>query len=880
VSTWLRIVIQVITGVPLGVYCLGVLANLVGAFFRKRWQTAFASKHQGIDQLSQAFQGSKVTGRLIALLAAVQAVVAWPVGNLIIRRMAGRTSNLELATWLQLRPRDRSYALFSAALMVSISLLAVANLVWRPFLVVIPGLIVFGTACRHLSYLLGGLPARLRKSQWNPFQTVLIIAACDGVALVLAASLLLAPHSGAYLTLHDLRTGAFDLLAFRKLASLLHDSVGQVVIAGVGLLFYASVAKTLLTPSLYSRNGSDYSAVALALLLQGEIYNARSWALKDKDGSLLSLQTRAYVELADDHFEQAVKYATARQRIKGEDDSIDSALMYLFPLVLILADERELLQFIDNCLDVGASDANVALCLTNSLNTGIIDTDTLTALEPRLPEDTYPLSRSLVIGNSGDLDSARAILGRARPGTEIEELIRLISLSQLDGADPQISEKEQRARQRQWAADALPLIHDAVQDMPQQWKKAAGTNLINHGTFMTAYDSEVAHQLWSLGFDLSRDVMTFDEVDQWIDAQSAFVPGGKAASDLIGAAAPVGRPTLTISGRANIISSLPEPLPESVNSRMQPRTALLPHTVVLRVCVSPDGSVIGVTDKAGEVHLFHREPDGFAPMRTLHFGPQRSRKPEIKIALSDRGTRIATANGKICELWDTDSGERLIELRTPAQIRSMAITANGTLVATADKKRLAVWDAVTGDQQAEINDSGQLSHIALSPDLKMVAGTADTKGVAWLWEIDSGEKVKVLEHNEKLPWHITSHHISFSADGGHVLTAFGDGSVCLWSLAGNRPVLRLRHRREHDPAAAGWILPAALSRDNQSILVGNFKGAWLWDVGSGTLKARVSDVITSAVGFAQDGDIVLANRTDPGVKIVRWSEDLTLKAPS
>jgi hypothetical protein len=102
--------------------------------------------------------------------------------------------------------------------------------------------------------------------------------------------------------------------------------------------------------------------------------------------------------------------------------------------------------------------------------------------------------------------------------------------------------------------------------------------------------------------------------------------------------------------------------------------------------------------------------------------------------------------------------------------------------------------------------------------------------------------------------------------------AFGDGSASLWSLTRNRPALRLRHRIKHYPEAAGIIYSAALSKDNQSILAGTFRGAWLWNVGSGALKARLTDISTTAFRFASSGDIMLAHRRNPGVRIVHWSE--------
>ncbi len=532
----LRVAILVITGVPLGLYCLDLAFCVILLPFqafsagrkKMRQMIGLAPVPQAFDRYARIMSGQNFLYRILRLLTVVQIVVGDPIVSYQqLRHQAAGWNDRERAAAAQLRPTDRAFAIFSCVLMAAIAALASGNLVWRPFLLVIPIVTFAGVASRHVSYLMGGLPDRLRRSVFNPFVTVAVIAACDCVAIVLAASILLSPRAGVDLRFSDLRTGVLDLLAFRQVPSLIHDTPGQIIVAGAGLLFYVTVVKALLSPGQSARQGSDSSYVAFAWQVLGNLPAARKWSLQDKSNEPMTLEVRASLSLARNDFGQAMAYGEAVQRAKGEDYSVDSRLLLLFSIGAASLQFRQngpFNEFIRNGTDAGASDAAVSVCIANAVVFEVVAPTITSSLLNTLPEDSYQLSRSTVLLLEGETERARVMLQELTPASEIEEILRDSRLLKANELDSSLPAAEQSARRQQWMTESLPALRTAVQRLPFHWKKLIAGELSFDARLLRAYDQpEISQQLESLVVDLAPEVIPDEELTRLTDFQFGLV---------------------------------------------------------------------------------------------------------------------------------------------------------------------------------------------------------------------------------------------------------------------------------------------------------------------------------------------------------------------
>ena len=737
---------------------------------------------------------------------------------------------------------------------------------WHPFLVVLPFAVLAGVAARHLAYLLAKLAQRLRASLSAPFPTLLVIVAADCAAITLASSLILAPHAGAHMDLAGLRTGVLDLLAFKKLTwtTVPHDTVRELIVALTGLLFYTAVVRTLLAPGQYSRTGVDFSAIAWALLITGRVRAAQEWALRDKDLSRVSLSTRASIAFVSGDFKEALSKQAAARRAAGEDDSVDFCAMALFTPAFaghFRSDDAMLRRFFSECLDAGVSDPAIIICLINATSWKLLlDARPLSVLLPRLAEDKYPMSRSMLLG-MGDPAAARDILERAQPRSEIEKLLRLTLLAQSHAVDTTVSLEDRRDWIRQWANDALPALRELSRSIPHEWQLTAATGLAGTGMVVKTIEPATSGELIELSRERAATVTTPEELGGWLEALESSSSAAMAER----AGLPVAH------GRAGITGSLPSPLPP-VDGRVAEQAVVLPEVTVRTMCVSSDGFVLAVADDTATVHVLEWDIDGEAVVRRTIEPTVRPRPQEdLMLSVADDGEKVATAAGRVCEVWNGLTGERLAELRHPEKIEAMATGPDGSLVVTSDVKgRLRLWDLESGAQRELNAVPGRVNRLAIGIGDLTIAGTSAHGGVGWVWYAWTGTLMMSMAHEERgLPE--VGLHVSFSGSGDYVLTAFGDGTACAWSVDDEVLAVRLRHKQYGDGPLAGIVRAVAMSEDDTTIVTAHTSGAWLWDTRTGEPLGRLSEDFPAAVGFTHLGNIVLASRNTPGVRVIRWT---------
>ncbi len=114
-----------------------------------------------------------------------------------------------------------------------------------------------------------------------------------------------------------------------------------------------------------------------------------------------------------------------------------------------------------------------------------------------------------------------------------------------------------------------------------------------------------------------------------------------------------------------------------------------------------------------------------------------------------------------------------------------AFSPDGKLVVTASDDHTArLWEVASGQVLRVLpGHQGAVWHAAFSPDGKLVV-TASGDKTARLWDVASGQMLRVLSGHQDGVW-----HAAFSPDGKLVVTASGDKTARLWDVASGQ-VLR------------------------------------------------------------------------------------------
>jgi WD40 repeat protein/tetratricopeptide (TPR) repeat protein len=203
--------------------------------------------------------------------------------------------------------------------------------------------------------------------------------------------------------------------------------------------------------------------------------------------------------------------------------------------------------------------------------------------------------------------------------------------------------------------------------------------------------------------------------------------------------------------------------------------------------------------------------------------------PVRHVAFSPDGRRLLLANAiRTARLYDPTTGEpagpTLAHER--GYMSRPAFSADGRLVATTTDDghgggEARVWEAATGKPVGPPLTSGEQNMASFSLDGRMLAVAVGRRparpGQAFLWEVDTGQRVTSLNHPGPV------HSAEFAPDGLRVLTACGDGVARLWDLLAGEGPLPVR--------LGGAVRQASFGRNGRQVLTDGADGTVrVWDV--------------------------------------------------
>jgi len=159
------------------------------------------------------------------------------------------------------------------------------------------------------------------------------------------------------------------------------------------------------------------------------------------------------------------------------------------------------------------------------------------------------------------------------------------------------------------------------------------------------------------------------------------------------------------------------------------------------------------------------------------------------VAISPDGTMIATAAGDWknkakgeVRVWDAVKGTELFRLpTTEVSVWGVAFTKEGKLItAHQEETAVRVFDVASRKELTNLSFATAARGLAVSSDGKWLGITAQTNGLAKVWEVGSWREAhEVSAHPGKVVF-----SIDFAPDQETILTAGGDGAAVVWKFPG------------------------------------------------------------------------------------------------
>ena len=479
VHSIISVVCNIILIIYLSAFVLDVLARMTPVSKR----LIPPSKQATLDILVREMATPSRTTRITNFLQIPQIELAWPILVKKQSLLSTRTNNLEYNAGLQLRPLEISMAGFNLVLLAAVIVMGQLNLAWHILLLLTVVVILVAIVSRHISYLLGSLPERFRRSASNPYGSYVAVAACDALSLLLCISLLRSSNHQFHLSWPIVKSSALDLFTLRQISEIaLNPQPWRGADQPHWDPIYSAILKTIASLEQFKRTDDDLRALAASNILMADFGQARKWLSQEQQRTSASFDLRARIGLASGNFSKAADQVRDSLRLSDKDDDPDSVnrvmstLSFATPMSLQLR-----ISYVRYIINASKSDILTLLAIDNSI-VGLrppsesqlklsFEAKEYAQLLADCTEEDYPLSRVRLMAMNDDFDEAIGILERAQPGSEVEEIIRLTSACISECANPEVNMDHTRSYVERWLHESLPVIKDlspgvAVNDRP------------------------------------------------------------------------------------------------------------------------------------------------------------------------------------------------------------------------------------------------------------------------------------------------------------------------------------------------------------------------------------------------------------------------------
>ena len=467
-------------------FCTYVFLGAIAQFFGLTVFLLDLSRTRGPRQIVQESiakarrqiqQGGKVTGTIRLLRAVLSGLagltvglILWPVSvalGLIQPRLQGPR---EFALAWALRVHEH---LFSVAALLIIGIgygLAYLNVDGKGYGSAFIVLMGVSVALRNATYIVDStsLPTKLRRNLANPYLVFVFILVCDLASLVLSFVIVVTGNPPDLIARAEILDTAKRLFAFRDVLRVFWgESVTwlDAVVSAVGILFYVALFSVILKYKDFERNDSDKLFRAEMQIALGKFVEAmRSLDLmSDKSSRSTALEVAALLGL--NQFDRARQKALLFLQLRGGSTTSDEQLLLMIGAIVI----AEIPENVRSSLFLWATEHGVSdVLLYDSVGVIAAGGATLTTKMRSVIEhksDSYPLTCALLRAAADEREGAMALAAQVKPGSEIEEIVRLCLLLRLALADPITSEEADSEKLGAWLNSELVTINGLIQGL-------------------------------------------------------------------------------------------------------------------------------------------------------------------------------------------------------------------------------------------------------------------------------------------------------------------------------------------------------------------------------------------------------------------------------
>lgn len=224
----------------------------------------------------------------------------------------------------------------------------------------------------------------------------------------------------------------------------------------------------------------------------------------------------------------------------------------------------------------------------------------------------------------------------------------------------------------------------------------------------------------------------------------------------------------------------------------------------------------------------------------------------------DGATVITAASDKTVRVWDLPTrSERAILGRHRKQVLALDLDAPRDRVWSGGHDgRLNAYSLATGEVVVTIDLGGSVTSVAVRVTDGVVAAATVGSAIAIL-DPDGKEMARVAQGTGVIG------SVTWAADGSFLLASAPSGAT-VWAVDGWEPVRSLA-------AAAGSILPVALTSDGRRIALGWDHHVGLWSADEAVPGATIERLPKGIYGlsFSHDGRLLAAAAADGRVRV--WS---------
>ncbi len=280
---------------------------------------------------------------------------------------------------------------------------------------------------------------------------------------------------------------------------------------------------------------------------------------------------------------------------------------------------------------------------------------------------------------------------------------------------------------------------------------------------------------------------------------------------------------------------------------------------VVGLAFSPNGKWLASCSTDGTVKLWDYREGRLVHLLTNHVGNWVRR-----VAFSPDSQRLAPAayNGKV-SVWDVASGQVLQSIQPEGRVVDIKFTPDGRSLVTAyrevNKPLLHLWDLSTEKPTLTLHHSNSVNSIAISKNGRLLA-SAGEGGRICLWELQTGRLLNAFYNRDKDQ--ISS--LDFNPSGT-LLAASGSWVGTVWDTASTQLKLELRGHED-------GITSISFSPDGGEVMTGCADAnVRMWRARDGewlrTFSRRPPKVPVSSLAFSLDGAYEAIGRVDGVTKV-------------